>query len=132
VRYNSGVKRFRLIHRLGVIPAISLALFVPLYAIRMIGLPEIHIGQFVVYAGDDGYLQILWAGVHYREVNFNLRPIVAGLLVIAIFPFFRGMIARSRAFPKGHCRVCGYDMRATPDQCPECGTIPPKKEVISN
>jgi hypothetical protein len=49
-------------------------------------------------------------------------PMWAILLPTAILPVAWGWRWRARRRGPGRCASCGYDLRATPDRCPECGT----------
>ncbi len=51
-----------------------------------------------------------------------LWPCWALVLLTAVLPAM--WIRQRQRLKPGHCTVCGYDLRATPDRCPECGTIP--------
>lgn len=67
----------------------------------------------------------------YRRL---LIPYWAITLVSAVCPI-AWLLTRRRTLKAGCCSRCGYDLRATPDKCPECGrpvkrpSVTPRVEV---
>jgi hypothetical protein len=59
-----------------------------------------------------------------------LATIVLPLAWLAIFVFqFSRFLRRVHA---GMCPSCGFDLRATPERCPECGQTPPERSASRN
>jgi hypothetical protein len=78
-----------------------------------------------------GFAMPMHGTMRRYEIGFGYFPIVFAILPMV--HWLPGIARRTRAFfhpPQGTCRRCGYDLRATPDRCPECGTIP-RKAVAS-
>ena len=64
------------------------------------------------------------------DLNFSSEPadIPFWILIGLFFPlpvirFAINYIRKRHELFAGRCRNCGYDVRASPDRCPECGTL---------
>jgi hypothetical protein len=66
------------------------------------------------YIEQDGWLQL--------DYRFALALIL--ILDYALYRLTRRATRAERRAAAGLCPSCGYDLRSTPERCPECGTVP--------
>jgi hypothetical protein len=77
----------------------------------------------------DERLRYRFAGGRQEGRRRELNLTVPHWLIVALLgamPAWRAVTSRRRRVAAerlrlGQCRRCGYDLRATPDRCPECG-----------
>jgi hypothetical protein len=67
----------------------------------------------------------------YAVTGVRLLLVIALSSLLPALWIFRH-IRNRRASKAGCCPTCGYDLRASPQRCPECGTIRKNAAEISN
>ena len=64
---------------------------------------------------------VRWQTYHVVFYSYGIYLIILFMLPIAIC-IVRKKWVRKRVV-SGHCAKCGYDLSASPERCPECGTM---------
>jgi 4-amino-4-deoxy-L-arabinose transferase-like glycosyltransferase len=109
---------------------------VPIHGVTEAEYPNFHVG-----VGDDPVWGGFKRGAYAYADPGHARPRAYGWQVVVplwavlgpavLFPALWGW--RWRRLRKGHraglCPTCGYDLRATPDRCPECGAVPSAQDA---
>ena len=62
-----------------------------------------------------------WQPRYYWSIPYWFPVLITGVLPATAL--YHRMRRRARRRPAGYCVTCGYDCRATPERCPECGTV---------
>ena len=72
--------------------------------------------------GVGGYLELEWRN-QFLEIGLWLPILLFSVMPITWVVGYRKR-RRQRRYAASQCVNCGYDLRATPGRCPECGLVP--------
>jgi len=80
-------------------------------------------GTFTAASIPEGAVAPVAASGQYTSLRMYHPHALAPLLAVAALALRKPLRSARRA-ARGLCTRCGYDLRATPGRCPECGTRP--------
>jgi hypothetical protein len=96
---------------------------------------RVRFGLFLIFFTGSGVSHIWpkdrWAHLVFGSISvstFAMGCAVTSVFVISIGDYIirRKEKEKRRREELGLCPACGYDLRATPGRCPECGKVPGK------
>jgi hypothetical protein len=79
-------------------------------------------------------IHTVWLGYfRFRTMEIGWWALILGFGILPGLRLFVRCRRERKLIEIGHCANCGYDLRATPDRCPECGKVvsPPANFKLS-
>jgi hypothetical protein len=96
-------------------------------AVQGFSLDDYYSGYLIWFRFGTQELSLYWKATAFAIPYWPVPLLIIAVFMIRLAHFSSPFnSAKRRHAATNLCQVCGYDLRATPDRCPECGTIPKK------